>query len=133
MNAGISRQLLLFGGVGLSAAIVHWLVVWLLVHHGVLTALWANPFGFFTAFWVSYFGHRHGSFAAKNHRHPIRQTLPRFAGVASMGFIVNELLLFGLLHFTPLPYTIALVLVIGAVAVGSFFASRHWAFARAPA
>ncbi|WP_407276341.1 GtrA family protein [Halothiobacillus sp. DCM-1] len=129
----ISRRVLLFGLVGLTAALVHWVVVWLLVQHGKFAALWANPFGFFVAFWVSYFGHRHGSFAEKNHRHRIRETLPKFALVASAGFVLNEFLFFLLLRWTPLPYTVALILVIGIVAVGTFLASRHWAFVRAEA
>ncbi len=126
----MSRQIILFGLVGLSAALVHWLVVWLLVQLGLLTALWANPVGFFVAFWLSYFGHRHGSFAIPVERHRIRDTLPKFALVASIGFLINELLFFLLLHYTPLPYAVALILVIGIVALGTFLASRHWAFVR---
>lgn len=126
----MSRRLVIFGVVGLAAAGVHWLVVWLLVQSGVLAALWANPWGFLTAFWVSYFGHRHGSFAEQGHHHRIRDTLPKFALVASVSFLFNELLFYALLRWTPLPYSLALIIVIGVVALGTFLASRHWAFAR---
>jgi len=121
------QSLFIFGIVGLSAAAVHLAVVWALVSQTGMAALLANPAGFFVAFWVSFFGHRHGSFA-RDDPHPIRHALPRFAVVAVVGFLANELLYALLLNFTPLPYTVALFLVILTVAVGTYLASRHWAF-----
>lgn len=124
---GAARSVIVFGAVGLSAAAVHLMVVWLLVDTTGVAALLANPVGFFVAFWVSFFGHRHGSFARRA-PHPICIALPRFALVAVVGFLVNELLYALLLAYTPLPYTVALFLVIFMVAVGTYLASRHWAF-----
>lgn len=124
---GTARSVLVFGAVGLSAAAVHLMVVWSLVSTTGMAALLANPIGFFVAFWVSFFGHRHGSFA-RHAPHPIRVALPRFALVAVVAFLVNELLYALLLAFTPLPYTVALFLVIFLVAAGTYVASRHWAF-----
>lgn len=121
------QPLLLFGLVGLSAAAVHLAVVWALVSQTGMSALLANPAGFFVAFWVSFFGHRHGSFA-RGEPHPIRTALPRFAVVAVGAFLANELLYALLLIFTPLSYTVALFLVIVTVAVGTYVASRYWAF-----
>lgn len=120
---------LLFIAVGAAAAGVHLSVVWLLVHFGSVLPLVANPFGFFIAFWVSFFGHKHGSFR-RDEPHSMARTLPRFALVAVAGFVFNELLFAALLAWTPIPYAVALFLVIGIVAVLTYLSSRHWAFAQ---
>ncbi|OZB79979.1 MAG: hypothetical protein B7X28_07630, partial [Halothiobacillus sp. 13-55-253] len=90
------QSLVVFAAVGVAAAAVHLAVVWALVSQWSMPALLANPAGFFVAFWVSFFGHRHGSFNA-DEPHPIRRALPRFALVAVIGFVVNELLYAALL------------------------------------
>lgn len=123
------QSLALFAAVGVAAAVVHLSVVWALVGQWSMPALLANPLGFFVAFWVSFFGHRHGSFKA-DEPHPISRTLPRFALVAIVGFIGNELLYAALLIWTPLPYTVALFIVIAIVAVATYLSSRFWAFAQ---
>ena len=125
------QSLVIFAAVGVAAAVVHLAVVWALVSQWSIPALLANPAGFFVAFWVSFFGHRHGSFKA-DEPHPIRRALPRFALVAVIGFVVNELLYAALLAWTPLPYTVALFIVIAIVAVATYLSSRFWAFAVQP-
>lgn len=126
-----SQSLVIFGAVGVAAAVVHLSVVWALVSQWSVPALLANPVGFFVAFWVSFFGHRHGSFKA-DEPHSIRRALPRFALVAVIGFIANELLYAALLAWTPLPYTVALFIVIAIVAVATYLSSRFWAFSVQP-
>ncbi|TVQ72137.1 MAG: GtrA family protein [Oceanospirillales bacterium] len=122
MIAQVSR----FALVGVTALMVHWLVVRLLVPLG-LAPLIANVFGFIVAFNVSYFGHRKLTFKADNQQHS--KTLPKFATVALGSFAVNELLYAILLIFTPLRYDIALFIVLGVVAVMTYLFSRFWAFA----
>ncbi len=122
MLAQVSR----FIGVGVTALIVHWLVVRLLVPLGLVPLL-ANVFGFVVAFNVSYFGHRKLTFKAEELSHS--RTLPRFATVALGSFAVNEILYALLLTFTPLRYDLALLVVLGVVAVMTYLFSRFWAFA----
>ncbi|QEW08093.1 GtrA family protein [Nitrincola iocasae] len=122
MLAQVSR----FIGVGVTALIVHWLVVRLLVPLGLVPLL-ANVFGFVVAFNVSYFGHRKLTFKAEELSHS--RTLPRFATVALSSFAVNEILYALLLTFTPLRYDLALLIVLGVVAVMTYLFSRFWAFA----
>ena len=122
MLAQVSR----FIGVGVTALIVHWLVVRLLVPLG-MPPLIANVFGFAVAFNVSYFGHRKLTFKAEELNHS--RTLPRFATVALGSFAVNETLYALLLTFTPLRYDFALFIVLGVVAVLTYLFSRFWAFA----
>jgi len=125
------QSLVIFAAVGVAAAAVHLAVVWAMVSQWSIPALMANPVGFFVAFWVSFFGHRHGSFKA-DEPHPMRRALPRFALVAVAGFIANELLYAALLTWTSLHYTVALFIVIAVVAVATYLSSRFWAFSVQP-
>jgi putative flippase GtrA len=73
------RQLMRFGIIGVLAALTHYAIVMILTNTGIQPA-WANLIAFVIAFWVSYFGHRYFSFAAREVSH--QQTLPRFIIVA---------------------------------------------------
>lgn len=121
------KSLLWFGAVGGSAAAVHFCVVWLLVERWTLPALGANVLGFLLAFGVSFIGHHRLTFAAQ--QADGKAALPRFFGVAVLGFLCNELLYAVLLRFG-VEYRLALFLVLGAVAVMTWWLGRHWAFRR---
>lgn len=123
----MTREALSFICVGVSALLTHWLVVILLVPLAGLHPLLANVVAFLVAFNVSYFGHRHLTFKASERSH--RQTLPRFAAVAASSFALNEAMYWVLLNFTPLRYDIAMLLVLGSVAVLTYILGKFWAFA----
>ncbi len=123
----MTREALSFIFVGISALLTHWLVVVLLVPLAGLHPLLANVIAFLVAFNVSYFGHRHLTFKASERSH--RQTLPRFATVAASSFLLNEAMYWLLLTFTPLSYDIAMLLVLGSVAVLTYILGKFWAFA----
>lgn len=114
-----------FGLVGAMAALTHYCIAVLLEYRGA-TAHVANISGFLGAFPVSYFGHRFFSFALQNAPH--KQALPKFFLVAVSGFVANHLMLLGLLTFTPLPFWLALAIVMSIVAMSTYFLSRFWAF-----
>jgi len=119
------RSLLWFGLVGASAAAVHFGVVWALVEICGWPALAANVAGFLLAFGVSFAGHHHLSFAAQKAR--VGESLPRFAAVAVLGFVSNELL-YALLLSQGMEYRLALLLVLVLVAAMTWMLSRFWAF-----
>ncbi len=121
------KSLLWFGAVGGSAAAVHFAVVWLLVGTWQWPALAANVMGFLLAFGVSFVGHHRLTFAAQ--QADGRQALPRFFGVALLGFTCNELLYALLLH-VGVEYRLALLVVLVAVAAMTWWLGRHWAFRR---
>lgn len=123
----MTREALLFILVGISALLTHWLMVLLLVPLAGLHPLLANLVAFLVAFQVSYFGHRHLTFRAGARSH--RQTLPRFATVAAGSFLLNEAMYWALLSWTPLRYDIAMLLVLGSVAVLTYLLGKFWAFA----
>lgn len=116
--------------VGGTAAGVHYLVA-LLCHgpFGLSPAL-ANTLGFLCAFPVSYLGHHRFSFSG--HRATHGQALPRLFAVSLTAFIGNQVALAALLRYTPLPFWLALGLVLAGVAASTFVLGRYWAFAHRP-
>ncbi len=121
----LQHRLLYYAGIGTASAGVHLLMVFLLVHYLHLPALLANIFAFFTAFNVSFFGHKHLTFS-QLHNHKIL-SLPHFFLVATSAGTINELLYFLVLRYTHLNYLLALILVLGFVSIYSYFLSRYWA------
>lgn len=123
----MSRELLWFGIVGVSAMLVHLASVALVLVPLGLPPLLANLFGFLLAFQVSHLGHHRLTFSAV--AAPVARSRRRFFAVALVSFLVNEALYALLLHFTPLDYRLALAIVLIAVAALTFVSARQWAFA----
>lgn len=120
------KSMLWFLAVGGSAAAVHFGVVLLLVSQHQVPALAANVVGFLIAFCVSFLGHHRLTFA--DGQASARQSLPRFAAVAVLGFVSNELL-YALLLALGFDYRLSLLAVLVAVAGMTWLLSRYWAFA----
>ena len=120
------KQMALFGLVGLMAALIHFSVVSLLVPRGMVPLL-ANCAGFAVAFGASFLGHHALTLPSATRER--RAALVRFFFVAVFGFGLHEMLYWVLLTVTSLDYRSALVLVLFAVASGTFVLSRYWAFA----
>ena len=120
------RQLKWFVGVGVLAALVHVAAITLYVEVFHLPVLLSNMIAFMTAFGVSYFGHKYGTFAHQNSSH--RQAIPRFYMTALLGFVLNNTLFYVLYSILGMPYLQALVIVLGGVAILTFILSKFWAF-----
>lgn len=120
-------RLFRFGIIGLMAAAIHYLVVVALVELGGTAPLLANVGGFATAFWCSYFGHRHWTFADRRATNATRSFF-RFLATAVLGFLLNQLLFYLLLTHVNLPYFISLAIVVVVVAVLTYVLTRLWAF-----
>ncbi len=112
--------------IGAIAALVHYVVAVVCETGAHIAPTWANVAGFTCAFPVSYFGHRTFSFAGMKHQH--RQALPKFFLVAISGFFANQSMLMLSLSYTPLPFWLALGLVMIVVATATYLFSRYWAF-----
>jgi len=121
-------QTLKFMTVGAIAALVHFLVVILLVEFFSLQPLVANFFAFLIAFCVSFTGQR--LFTFSNSSKTIGQSLLPYFVISLTSFICNELLLSLAIYLLHLPYQPALILVLLIVAIGTFFSSKYWAFAK---
>lgn len=118
-------EIVRFGCVGVAAMLVHLAVVSVLVPLG-MPPLAANVPGFFIAFQVSFFGHRHWTFGAKAGT----GQYPRMLAVSICAFLVNEALYSILLGTGAMNYQAALFTVLLIVAAGTYAASRLWVFRR---
>lgn len=121
----MKASVLAFVGVGIAAALVHYLAA-LGAHALGFTPAWSNNVGFILAFPVSYLGHRQWSFRQSEASH--QQALLKFFCVALLGFFGNQGLLWCGLQFTPWPFWLVLGLVMGVVAASTYLLSRFWAF-----
>jgi len=123
------RQPALFVAVGTAAAAVHWGVAVAAVEHLGLAPGWANVCGWLVALCVSFAGHWRLTFADRP-VHPWRAAR-RFVVLSASAFALNAAAYTLLLRWQVARYDVALAFVLLAVAILSFLANRHWAFARA--
>ncbi|MGC1182969.1 GtrA family protein [Legionella sp.] len=121
----LKHRLIYYAGIGCCAALVHLTIVFLLVNYAHFPALVANIFAFFTAFNVSFFGHKYLTFSQLHDKKIL--SLPHFFLVAISAGAINEALYFLVLRLTHLNYMLALILVLSIVSIYSFFLSRYWA------
>ena len=121
-------QSLKFVIVGGGAALVHFLVVILLVELLNLNPLIANIVAFLIAFGFSFSGQRLFTFA--NSKKSIKESLLPYFLISLTSFICNELLLSFAIYIMNMPYHIALFSVLIIVAIGTYFSSKRWAFAK---
>jgi putative flippase GtrA len=121
----LKHRLLYYAAIGCTAALVHLGIVYLLVSYAHFHALFANIFAFFTAFNVSFIGHKYLTFSQLHDQKMLR--LPYFFMVALSAGTINEGLYFIVLRVTHLNYMVALLLVLTLVSIYSFILSRYWA------
>jgi putative flippase GtrA len=119
-------QLLRFGLVGVSAALVHFTLVVLMVELHWLQPLVANVAAFGFAFQVSYWGHRRFTFSGTRQRHGV--AFPRLLLVSILAFMANESMFYILMAEFDLPYTLALILVLSILPLVVFTANKLWVF-----
>lgn len=123
---GLFTQFFRFVSVGVTAALVHFATVVVLVQNNLLVPLSANVLGFLLGFQVSYWGHRSWTFHDTVTLH--RVALPKLLLVQVCNFIANESLFYWLLALH-LPYTTALIIVLSILPLFTFFISKLWVFA----
>lgn len=124
----LKKELAMFFIVGVTAALVHLLIVWLLVNMESLPPLQANVIGFLGAVNVSYFGHSQFTFR-QTEKFTIR-TFAQFITIAATSFLVNQVAYFyGLKWFGDTFYLPILTVILVLVAVFTFVLSKFWVFA----
>ncbi len=126
MNRHLFFQLCRFGIVGVSAAIVHFSAVILLVEFDSLKPLIANIFAFMIAFQISYSGHRYWTFRGTLTDHRI--AFPKLLLVSGLTFMANESLFYVFMTYFNLPYPIALLIVLTILPITTFLLSKFWVF-----
>jgi len=121
----LKQRLFYYASIGGTAAMMHLFIVFNLVHYTHMPALIANIFGFSVAFNISFLGHKYLTFSQLQDKKLL--SLPHYFLVATSAGIINESLYFLILRFTSLNYIVALILVLGLVAIYSFLLARFWA------
>ena len=120
------KQAFRFIVVGLAATAVHYATAVAFASAEILNPRMANVAGFLCAFSVSFMGQWRWTFRDSGSR--LGRALPAYFLVALSSFLLNVTLFELLLRLTMLPYYVSLALVLGAVTVITFLASRLWAF-----
>ena len=116
-----------FIAVGTSAAAVHFLIVWLLVHWTDVSPAWANVPAFWIAFAVSYSGHNRLTFAGRSDSR--QRSILRWMVVSIGGFLLNQLLYVSALRLlADIHYLILLFIVTCMVTLVTYFLGKYWAF-----
>jgi putative flippase GtrA len=124
---GERLRLMRFGLIGAAAGAIHYWAVIALVELAGMAPLHANVGGFAIAFWCSYFGHRHWTFADRRGGNAVAIFF-RFLTTALLGFLLNQWLYYLLLTYLQLPYFVSLAIVMVIVAASTYLLSRLWAF-----
>jgi putative flippase GtrA len=125
-KTNLIKQIIQFGIVGVTAALVHFTVVVSLVELYLLRPLIANIAAFLVAFNVSYLGHRNFTFRGTTTRHQV--AIPRLFFTSCGLFAANEGLFYFFMNVTKLPYTAALLLVLFILPVVTFMINKLWVF-----
>jgi len=84
-----------FALVGVAATLIHLGVAQAALATGGLSVFWANALGFVVAFVAGFLGHQYFTF---NRTAPFWQAFRRYGVIALGGFIVNNVVLFGLVQ-----------------------------------
>lgn len=125
----LKKELFFFALVGISAMLLHLLLVWLLVSITHWQPLQANIIGFLGAVNISYLGHSLLTFD----RVPLSlRSFSKFFSVACLSFILNQVAYsYGLSWFGNTLYLPILAVVLIVVAVFTFVFSKFWVFTKA--
>ena len=120
------KQIIRFGIVGSTAAMINMSIVIALVESHLLPPLLANIIAFGCAFQVSYFGHRYFTFHRNINSH--QRAAPRLLLVSTSNFIANEGLFYIFLNIVKLPYILALFVTLASLPIVSFTFNKLWVF-----
>ena len=120
------QRLTKFGVVGVAATMSHYIVALSLAPF--LGILWANVVGYSVGMGVSYFGHRHFTFAATRNMVAHRQAIARFAMSSGVGLIVSQGTLYLTIKLLQLPEWLGLAVVVLTVPPLTFLPFQFWVF-----
>lgn len=127
-------QIVRFGAVGTSAALLHAGIFMLAIAQAGLTAVGANTLAFCVAFVFAYIGHRFWTFRpsqgnGQDGEGLVGATLAKFFTVAIIGYSINTLLAWLIVDrggYQPLWALLAMTLITPATV---FTLAKYWAFA----
>ncbi len=126
-----AREVILFGGVGIAASAVHYVVA-LSANELDSAAPWvANMFGWLVAVPVSYFGHACVTFASSGYERNLNLShvsAARFVCTALLTLAVSQCAILVFIGWLSMAPRIAFASVIAITATVSFLVNKYWAF-----
>jgi putative flippase GtrA len=114
-----------FAIIGVLATIVHIAIVWVLISHAGLFPIVANLLAFLVAFILSFSGHYYWTFYSRSDR---MQALRRFFVISGSAFVLNNIVLTGLLSIEIITAVMAAIYAAFLIPVFTFILSRLWVF-----
>ena len=114
---------------GGTAALVHWLVLWLCVSMAGWEGTVATTVGFVVAATVSYLLNYFWTFRSGA---PHLHALPRFLAVAITGLLLNAGIFASIHYGLAVHYMLAQLVATGTVLFWNFFLQRAWSFRYRP-
>lgn len=117
-------ELLIFGIVGISATLTHYLSALFCVELLAWSVYFANILGYLLAVSVSFFGHATFTFKSK----PSLHSLARFVVSSVLGFITSLLVLWLSQNVFNFHHRVSFALVVTTVPIMSYFLGKFWVF-----
>ena len=125
----ILRQFVHFSGVGSISAIGHYGLLVLLVKGLDVAPVSASAAGALLGAWINYsLNYRFVFLSTKSHR----DAAVKFAGVASIGLVLNTMFMRIGVEWLELYYLLSQIVTTGLVLIWSFFGNRYWTFNTSP-
>ena len=121
----IRTKFLRFASVGVAGTIAHYAVLVAIVEALNGRAIVGSSFGFLVGAAVNYVLNYHYTFRS-NKEH--KETMPKFYLIASIGFVVNGLIVYLFAHIGGANYLFAQVVATAIVLVWGFAANHLWTF-----
>lgn len=125
-NKGNTKQFFLFATIGAVGTAGHFLTLILLVELAGLSAVWATTAGFIVGALINYALNYHFTFRSdKAHS----ETMLKFFIVATVGAVLNVMIIFVGVDVLKLFYLFAQVIASSVVLLWTFTANKLWTFA----
>ncbi len=121
----ISRELILFGIVGVVSTLIHFSVLFVLVEYFSLQPLLANLIAFFASLLGSY---------GLNHRYTFRSTLPwqetfpKYFTTVLIGLFLNQTIMWIVVDQWKISYLYGFAIVTVVVPLSNFMLHKYWTF-----
>lgn len=127
-RARLLEKLVKYSTVGAVGSVAHYALLIALVQGFAANVLLATSVGALAGALVNYFMNYTWTFAsAKRHS----ETMTKFFVIATVGFVLNGLLMMALAGHLHLHYLLAQVLTTGVVLLWGFLANHYWTFSEA--
>ena len=119
-------QFLRFAGVGVIGTIGHYATLIFVVEILDYDPVLGSTIGFLTGALINYFLNRHFTFTT-DARHSV--ALPKFIAVATVGMVINAMVMAAMSAYLTVHYLVAQVIATGLVLIWNFAANKYWTFA----